>query len=98
MPAGIRRLWPSFQSHTQRKENGDQELCNYKQPYNNLSVSSMKLEKIHCYSESINVHFRPSKRMVHELSIFFACIMTLKKAETCLPTTSNLENHMLSAS
>ena len=57
-------------------------ICNYKQSYKSPCVSSMKLKRSTkdslCYSESIYVHFRPSKSTLQELWTF-ACIMTSRK-------------------
>ena len=60
-------------------------ICNYKQPYKSLCVSSTKLRQTMkgslCYSESIYVEFRLNKSILQELWIFFACMYTKK---TCL--------------
>ena len=62
-------------------------ICYYKQPYKNPCVSFIKLKQSVkdslCYSELIYIHFRPNKlTILQELWIFFACIMTLRKAGT----------------
>ena len=56
--AGIRKLWPSFQSYARRKENGGLQYVIINSPIK-ISVSSTKLKQNWkdsvCYSESINV-------------------------------------------
>ena len=101
MPAGIQWLWPSFQSHARRKENGDQKYA----ITNSLIKISLfllrsvnKVEKIHHVTTNLLMYILGQKTYTTGIVNLLCVRNDTKESWNMSSNYNDLENHMLSAS